>query len=454
MLSKYFYKIPDYLYKFVYIIIIIGVSLQSITGMVWIVKNIDFITKYGDTTAYLAAAKTFVFGDFRTIFYPLLIWFTKLVSENYFHVLIHLIQLSINFIGIYMLATDLQIKKKWDFLLFFCFLFFSPLNIHFNLSILTDSLALSFSLICVSLIYRFFYQSRSSQTSLFILYLSIICMSLSRVEKLHTFVLIFGILLVYNIYLKRNALTVFFKRKLIPILLVFVISIFSVQIIRKYTTSEVDPSYPKLPPATFTYIFLSKVTTSRMHILYPYFTDEQKKLLPYEEVLKYDAHHNNQRDVLYDIYNGDWEKTAILAKSIIVIAFKYQGKEIISDLFRFFYYYLITPVAFMQHQGVYDWTVSRMAEHHHNTTNLYLNIFFVNLYVMLIIGLTVTLVNIKKLFPYLKNNFNIYFPWLSLTLINAVIFGFIGEFPYHERYGMPSNIIFLAFLLGIIFKRL
>jgi len=158
-------------YRLLYTLLLVLAAGQIFLGFIWIVKNMGTVPAYGDTPEYLALSKTMALDGYRTFLYPLFLR-EVIKASTFLHlqyqIIAYLCQLFVSFVSlVYFTGTFFvqnrfltrayeknKIRTAVETLLLSLFIFANPLVAHFNLSILTDSFALSFTLIFLGAIVR------------------------------------------------------------------------------------------------------------------------------------------------------------------------------------------------------------------------------------------------------------------------------------------------------------
>ena len=128
---------------------------QMILAFAWLLPNLSAIPTFGDTNEYIALSTNLRLDEYRPILYPLLL---KIVIDksSFFHFeyqfVLFSIQLAVNFFATFFAVRQLipindflgLENRPFTFHIFITFYLMSiPMIMFMNLSIMTDSLALS-----------------------------------------------------------------------------------------------------------------------------------------------------------------------------------------------------------------------------------------------------------------------------------------------------------------------
>ena len=199
-------------------LVILFVSVNSFVGLVWVTKNISFIPLYGDTSEYLELSKSLIVDQYRGVLYPYFLNRSNFLAEatglSLQHV-IYIFQISLTFFSVMLLAFVLLPNTiKTRIRLFVAFITaavvsLDPLVAHFSLTILTDSLAASFTIIYLSFLILALNEGveKAGKQALYITISTffLILMSLMRVDKFYFGLIVFLSFLVIIAFRNKHA---------------------------------------------------------------------------------------------------------------------------------------------------------------------------------------------------------------------------------------------------------
>ncbi len=182
-------------------ILLVLMALQILAGLVWCIGNFGTFPPYGDTPEYILISYTFRLDIWRPIAYPLFlrgcIELTRGTPIPYFS-LAFFFQMVASLLAIYYTLAVItrnymgggqNQKMLWFVSLF---LLMNPLVLHFDMSIMTDSLCLTFSLVLIAEIIRILKGDGPLVRSVISGIVAFVLMSLFRAERL----MLFGCLMI------------------------------------------------------------------------------------------------------------------------------------------------------------------------------------------------------------------------------------------------------------------
>ncbi|NHN34305.1 hypothetical protein [Paenibacillus agricola] len=438
--------------------------VQMVVGTIWILLNINKVPHYGDTPEYIHLSLTLDLDKYRTILYPIFLKYTILLSTYLnipYHVIVYIIQMIVSFISIYslfyMFAYVLKKKnkicsksktlsrKEWLTILFLTFFVFTnPLTAHFNLSVLTDSLALSFTLLFISFIVHLC-NCNNDKILLNIILASLffVLMSITRPERVVIGALFIGVLTLYELvrYIKNKDKVIAQKTSLL--LVVLIIGLVFTQIINTNTQNHIVDSN-RVQPSISRSLY-ERIVWPRLSGVYNELPDSIKQVISYEEAISHDQSVNNTNMVmkkLLDYDKGSWNSVHTITK----IAFLKYYLQIILSVSYDSIKNIFTPLTFtfnkyMKDQWI-DWTMTRMSEFHPMLSNLYIKYFKI----LLIIMLSLILVKIKTAYNFVKNTNRITSIIIIFALTCTIFFVGVSNLGYHIRYSMPIYITLIILI--------
>lgn len=134
-------------------VLFIGVSVQIVLGLVWLVYNFTGCQQFGETFMYEEISKTLICDEYEGILYPVLIRMAKgiegllLIPYRYF---LYLLQLGVAFGSAYTLLRSVgftgRLWRIWGSLAFLTF----PMAMQCHVAVLPDSLVCSCLLLAIA----------------------------------------------------------------------------------------------------------------------------------------------------------------------------------------------------------------------------------------------------------------------------------------------------------------
>jgi len=390
-------------------------ALQVILAIVWISGNIQSIPLYGDSDEFIRMSTLLRGHSYRTVFYPWILNLLMLVSTTFFIEILYGTQWLLSFIAFYYFfcisfrwltgcVPPQQATKRTIYappLFPALFMASNPLITHFNLSVLTDGMALSFSLIFMTSLLSYLYLKGSRKSSFIIMAVSFILMSLMRVEKLY-----FGLLIVFLVLLyehwegrrRNNQLATKYSISILITVVSVMLVYFLITLWRKIDYGEPGLSVYAIKQVLAAFsspeAFFHRVIVFGKYLLSPL------------------------------VFIGEWLPAAFLsldAERVLIIAGGGRGWD---------------------HTGWSTlWTYHHMLTFTPLLTIIYITIFILNFVsqclFLFFANRRIRLAGKKRIILFLS----------ILSVANALLYGFFSSFPdMHIRYALPSYISFLLIM--------
>ena len=340
-------------------------------------------------------------------------------------------------------------KRKLPVVLIGIVVLSNPLVAHFSLTVLTDSIASSLTMLflgCLLMVYQ------GVKKQIYFLMMAILClffMSLLRVDKLYYGVVVF---VVFTILL-------YFKRYDIKILLfsvlLLLITILGVAIVNRYT-QVYNIERPSLNVSNLAF---NRIVWPRMSDAHEYFSEELKKKITIEDAKKFDEHNNNVYPFLTKTLKEDNGDKVI--SDITFSALKHFPIRIAARIAFDFTKYSLPNIAFpLEVYGVIpestatSWTLSRMGMHKPLLTNVYMLLGAMSTCGMLLYMFFAFNRMKKSGISYIRKPAVAYIIFFAIV-VNSALFALEAGMDAHIRYALPSYTIILTlistFFMGRIF---
>lgn len=446
--------------KNIQIVFLVLVILQVLFCFFWAFENLGVMPLYGDSSDYIYRANPLLIHKIRPFTLPLIIRLSQeLVGQTYFLHLLFIIQTSITFISIWLVAgVFLPTIKTYLKTIIVVVVGTNPLIMHFNYTVTPDSLAGSLTLLALYFLWRIY---TTTKFNIYI-YFQFIAFIVSFVLAANTrgerfFSMTLGVFLsIIFLYLVKKTLVQ--KKQVIYISFAVVIGMLC-----NWSARQILPATNEIVHLNYNFhkyhMIANSMSWPYLMSIYPKLPQYIKDNLPEKEVITYD----NNLNYFYVIkeYLDPLGKHAY--KDIILTILKYEW---ISVSYRYVLggiYYSLTPfypyfnfkgvvkeelkpwTPFTCFYGTQNWTYTRMEMHTPYLTLYYwyvsLCIFFVSLVI-----LSIALYR-KKVLIYKKGA---YIFFTVSTLITAIIFTFNSSTFIHIRYAITWHIMFLLMLMTII----
>ncbi len=429
-------------YKIILATILLFIAINLLVGLIWIACNLSHIPQYGDTPEYLFLSKQLRVDQYRGIFYPYFIHFcNSLPYCNNFktHTIIYSIQIVLTFFSSSFLAYSfLVFSKKNNYsyqtkllpLIIGFLVSLDPLLAHFSLTILTDSLANSFTMLflgCLILILK----NRRRIIHIIIAAICFIIISLTRVDKFY-FSLGMFLWFLFFLIIKNKKHNHPYKNTATFFIFIIFISMAGINSIKNKTQIYNN----NRPPLDRTCLAFNRIVWPRMSKVYDYLPENIKKNITKTEAIKFDEHNNNVYPFLVNQLAENNGKETI--NTITWITLKQFPLAILSKLIFDFTKYSLPNLAYpLELLGLFpmsvatDWTFSRMAMFQPLLTRIFTSISTLSFFMMLIYNL---LKNISKPAWCPLTTLETLFVISSAILTNSILFTLEAGMDAHIRY--------------------
>ncbi len=429
----------------------IAMIFSIVFGLIYIIRNLTYVPQYGDTVEYIELSQNFKFDGYRTFVFPLILKICFKLSQilniqyTYFlYTIQNIISLCACILIVKSLYNIFERKiNKADILLYSLFLWSTPFNIHFNMSVLSDSLAISFtvmfiaSFMCLLKTHKIYY----SIPTIIFMYLA----SNTRSEKVYFCLFVLTITLIAVIIKRRKDI---FKEETIKqitaIVGIMIITLTLNTITKKCFGQNKEQDYTRTQPG-FVSFLSQRVMKYNLPDMYKYFPEEVTRSITYEDT-------QNDGKVTYQgIYEKLLTEDGNNARVIMIIktVLKHNWYNILLDINSDFIKNIFPTIyqLFETRQGAFEWTITRMQGNHPVYTTGYIifnNLIYVIIYVILIFRLT----NAKYKYD-VKINSNL-LPMILYILVNALFFTFLTSQNFHIRYAMPTYMMEYAMIIILL----
>ncbi len=357
--------------RFAYLLGAVGaVSL----GLTWMVYNASVIPAYGDTRDYLARARTLHVDQYRTILYPAFLRIGGVVRYGVDApsiAVVYAVQWSAVAASTALFATALinglsvfRARRRTSTALVLATVALvatNPLVAHFAFSVMSDSLATSFTMAFIGSLVLAMTDPLSPSKRRLWLGIALVCfflMALSRVEKVYA-----GLALatVTGIWLFANPLRsngAFSRRRGVLVLILLMATLGAAVTVNRATQIH-DPNQASLDLSSMAF---NRVVWPRLTRVYPHLSPEARALIPLDEAVRFDMHNNNVDTLL--IRNRDNHRIIdqITVTTLQMFPFSVIGKTLY-DLAKYTFPNLAFPleaVSILPRSTATWWTLSRM----------------------------------------------------------------------------------------------
>ena len=455
---------------------LLGLAQVSL-AIAWMVLNYNSIPNYGDTIEYLeiASSANLPLDMYRGCVFPLILRFCLYVEAGtkvpFHHILytIHLVYgtLATGFfcaviydtLGLHS-KSILIAKRKWSFVALFSVLILSiPLVMHMHFSVLTDSLAASFTLAFLAASIGLFTMNARRYSGPTLIFF--VLLSLTRPDRFifaSLFLLIASLAFAVKTVRCKPAASFLIKTRkqtLGTAVLVLCLATSITLVIIKMTQTQVAH---RMPPA-LEYFMYERVVRNRLAHLYPLLPTNITCSISFEDAQFYDSHFNNYRQAVAKLVledSGVVERISQMnfarVNQITRLAWKSYHRMIIVEILKDIFCNLFSPFAdllahytpILNIDGAIGWTESRMGQSYPRITSAYLRMFRFLFLLSTLYG--VFMVCARKISVPKFNN-QVGFMLVLWMLISAIGYGATGCNSFHIRYTLPCylQVVFLTY---------
>jgi hypothetical protein len=463
-------------------ILIVLVSTYLGVGALWVTLNLGDVPQYGDTREYLKLARSLEVDSYRGIVYPALLratdhlhgepsiltpprrWDSErgrvlgrgLLGVQVFQAVISLLCLAY---FVHVLVDLGFLRRRFGHngplvgaALLIGLLVLDPLVSHFNLSIMTDGLALSASLAFCAALTDFYVRRSPSWLSGSILLAAHMLASGLRAEK--NLVLIgtmASTMVLWSLAQRRRGEPSVFRgtRPLVAIGLVCLGAFATVAIQRSVYRDQA-----RWPIRSW--VLHQRVIFGNLGEVWDELPERSRSMLTPEQVQRFDEHIIYGRVIIDQATSGDAELRERLISDLSSTVLRSRWSPIVLDILKDFSENVLATFSFYFRLGVLalgghdtfervfhsdgtEWTCSRLAHHHPTSSKIYLALASV-------VFLVAALLAVKQLLRRMRTERNrsrpdVILPWipvLTFTVANSFAFAIVADL-VHIRYSLFSH---------------
>lgn len=460
--------------RLVVTIVVVGNAVLVLLAIAWWITNLGTRPAYGDTSQYLRLAKTLHVDDFRTLFYPLVLRGLKTAALSCgcrLELLVYFVQTSLALTSIAYLGRALwdvtatterfhdlnqisTLRQQAVIGTFATLVFSRPLINHFALSVMTDSLAASFTTAGLASLIRISALDDTRLRTVIIGCLAIAAAGFMRAEKVYVMGLTIAVAMVAVWWLGRSTTTrrpsyqlSDRHRTLALLTLLLLIPAIAVTVINRATQT---PGYYGWPPVTTDVRLFVRTVWPRLTELRPRLSQQFKDAVSEADAKAFDSNYNQYLH-LVPVLQRQAGGTDVLVNEASWAAIQYHGKEIATrtamDALRYAMPLITYPADLAL--GAYNasnWTHTRMRAATPLLTDVYL---WVATAVLLAIQIPVLLMLLIRLWGSWNQRVVIAAGLLlGVSIINAVLYS-AGNGLQNVRYALPAvYLVFAAIVWG------
>lgn len=425
-------------------------SAQILTGIFWMICNWGVMVPYGDVCEYIRLAHTLVLDTWRPVAYPLFVRLAMTIAHPLgvpFYTVIHTLQCLISFTAIYYTLqtfwycfgngisrlpalskeTVLGSPARRKLLFLTAFIFTNPLILHFNLSVLTDSLCNSFSLLFVANILIIMKGDRWQWGHIGFGILTFILMCLLRAERL---MLMGGLVLLLVLLLLFKLKGPGRKRVMLSILLVIVIAIPVTTAIKDFSQTA---NVGRLPPSIHTALF-QRIVYKHTADNYDAMPDSVKAVLTREDAVYNDKWQLNTNTTCAKILKKDPDHYDQILDAMWQTVLIHDFGRVAKSVFRDFSWNVFSPEIFnvctVHTVATTDLTWNRLRYGTPGPALVYMTVAEMTFWFLLILLGGATLQNHRYLTDY-----NLLWGGLvTFMILQSLLYAGTSNYGFHIRY--------------------
>ena len=429
-----------------------GAGLVAI-ALAWWIADVGVIPRYGDTTEYLSLSQTLRVDQFRTLLYPLLL---RMVGNSVG--LVYTMQTVVALAAIAYLGSTLWTlssrlpalrhlarARAWQrravIAVFTLLVFCQPLVAHFDLSVLSDSLAASFAIAACAALIRIAALSDTRRRTIALALLATVAAEWIREEKVAVVAIVVAAALIGALARHRD------RRVLATLGAVLVLPATAVSLVN-HQTQTADLGRPPVDAASRLF---NRTVWPHMERILPLLSGEARSAVTMQQARSFDADYN--RILPMDRYLRQRAGgTPGILDAMSNAALRCCWRDIAADTGADLARYSVPTVAYAA--GVLlpstpwaaagsSWTETRMAMAHPSLTRLY-ELWWVAALVLVQLPLLLALL------PRVRRREHAV--WAvgiagALCLVNAALFALTNSIPANVRYSLPAYSLSAAVLL-------
>lgn len=424
---------------------------QIIISIIFMIKNINYMPKYGDTKDFLELSQTLQLPSYRPFVYPVTLNITGKIAElfslnityiTYFFQIIISLFACLVAINTIKQVFNIRLSKK-ETIGYALFIISIPFNMHFNMSIKCDSLATSFTILCICYIIQYC----KTQKYRFAIY-SIITMFLAastRSERIYflAFVLVATMIIETLIYFYSRKVEKWNGKKIVILGIILLVGITTTNMVKGIFQNEEDNSETS-ESTIFLYAY-ERIVGNTLPTIYEYLPDDVKQDVSYEEAIASTVNGNTYKLPYLKLLekDGNLQRVNKIIKVAVRRNFPQIAMNIMADFLKnmFAPYYIIFDTA----DEMYLYTLDKMEGEHPFFADVYV------LYFNMIFSFITAYLIFNRMEQKLKVNREVMII-LFYAIVSAGFFSLLTGFNFHIRYVMPVYMLEIV-IITVLFNR-
>ena len=449
---------------------LVGYVCLVAIGIAWWIANLGTMPAYGDTTQYFQLADSLQVDQYRTLFYPLLLRGLQRIAAPLnarIELLVYLLQTAAALLSVACLGRAL-----WDVTAAtgrFAFLagaspmirrlvigaaamvvFTAPLVNHFALSVMTDSLAASFTTAGVAALVRIAALGDTRLRTCVLGWLAIAAAGFMRAEKIEVFALVIAVTLVILAARSRYATplgSTLSRRqwlRVIAVLATLLLTPSAAVLALNRATQTADYGWP---PLTVSVRLFVRTAWPRLADIRPLLSAETQAVVSAADADRFDGHYNEYLSLVPRLRRSAGG-TDRLVNEISTAALRHRGIDVAistaGDALRYTAPMIAYPVDLVVGaRSASGWTDSRMSMAHPTLTRAYLVIATTLLVAVQLPLLILALVRREGHDPRIAFSAGL---TVGTALVNGALYA-MGNGLQNVRYALPGYVLVYAVIV-------
>ena len=437
------------------------IAIQIGMGIGWLIQNITAIPCFGDSTEYINLSQSLQLDEYRTILYPLILRGAIAIGNRMhvpFQVLVYMGQILLSVGSIYYVCWNLlsceDKPADWRKCLFYSLgIMTIPVVNFLNLTLLTDSLALSFMLVILVQIGKVWKCEKLHAVDIGLLAAAFLLETLVRADRIYSCTLY---LLVYSvIYLIKK---VNWRRFVIVIVTVVLTACMAIGINRGTQT----PGLYGRVSTNFDFVLLDRVVWPNMASNYDDFSEDIKNSISMEEAMKFDEHNNNVMYYLAPMLEErvGTERASMMYREMAATVWKNEAGKVMRDTAKCFLGFFFPHTnAYLSYHGKTEtnngWDLHCWATKTAKFTDVYYH-YYIFFFGIVIFSITIVL-SILKLMTSKNSSlhdagFVLYakklVPYIAMSALICAWFSLGDGAPPNDRYVTLCHVVWNLWMYG------
>ena len=419
-------------------------------SIIWIIRNFHHVPQYGDTVEYLSLTTNLKVDQYRTVLFPFYLHIFGISSEISNQIPWCLLgKLTLSFIAGIMLACAMlhdiapsMVSKTRGILIVLTAALYTtctPLLAHLSLSLMSDSLACSFTIATVASLSMTLNQYKAGKPMWQWDLAAAICiflMSASRVDKLYLGIALTCVTLAWLcrswITIGKQHLSRHFRRLALVLCIPMAATVLLNHATQVYNTNR--------PPLDLSSLTFNRVAWPNLERVYPYLSDDAHKFISSADAKQFDSHNNYVYPMLTRILSnpsgGKRIVNEITAKTFQHFPGRVIGKTVF-DIAKYALPCLAFPLELAKTLPLSigtDWTYTRMDMYTPGLTRVWLIASFG---ILLLIQLPLAASQTRRSWKQWATGPTVLIS-LTTVIVNSLLFGLESGMDAYVRYALPA----------------